>query len=238
MRRLRLLCILGRSIISIRKGECQMAKIRPILLTLVVNGLLPFLIYIVLSNYVASFTALSIATIIPLFENIQYLIKHKKVDVFSSIMLFTFILSLVLIAFGGSEKLLLIRESFITAGVGLIFIGSLLFPKPLIYHLALRFTVKDDAKEQQSFANKWSIPYFRHATRNITSIWGLSLLLEAVVRVYLVFSMSTAAFLVISNFVLYGFIGLAILFTALYRKRVRTKLNRLDKELSVNFINY
>ncbi|MCR8630934.1 VC0807 family protein [Paenibacillus radicis (ex Xue et al. 2023)] len=198
--------------------------IRGLLFTILINGAAPFIVYLILEPHMSGFAALSIATVIPMCDNLMHLIRHKKMDVFAAIMLFTFLLGIGLIAMGGDEKLLLIRESFITAAVGLLFIISLLFPRPLIFHLAMRFNVKKDPQAQQAFAARWNFAYFRYVLRLMTLVWGFILLAEAAVRVILVYELTTAQFLIVSNFVFYGFIGAAILWTVAYRKHSSKRL--------------
>jgi hypothetical protein len=166
-----------------------------------------------------SLTALSIATMVPLVDNVIHLLKHRKLDAFGSLMLFTFVLTLVLVALGGSEKILLVRESLITGAVGFVFLGSLIFRRPLMYYLALRFIGNVD------FAGNWQFAYFRYVMRLMTLVWGIILVLEAAVRTTLVFQLSTAQFLAVSNLVLYGFIGTAIAWTVVYRRYSAKKLN-------------
>lgn len=201
-----------------------MSKRLHIVVTLIINGIVPWLLYVLLSNYMTSLLALSIATLVPLVENILYIVKNKKIDAFGAIMLFTFIVAIFLVLLGGSEKLLLIRESFITASVGLIFLLSLLFKRPIIYYLALRFTVNNNESDKNIFSENWTIPYFRQVIRIMTTVWGVALVLEAIVRTFLVFELSTVQFLFFSNFVLYGFIGATILWTAMYRRRASERL--------------
>ena len=136
-------------------------------------------------------------------------------------MLFTFLLTLILVTLGGTEKLLLVRESLITAAVGIIFLCSLLFSRPIIFYLALRFIGKSD------FADNWKYDYFRFVMRLMTFVWGIILLLEATVRVIMVYKLSTKQYLLLSNFVLYGFIGTAILWTIFYRKMSRRRLEEI-----------
>lgn len=189
-----------------------MMKRKDIYLTLFINGLVPWGLYMILTNYMSSVAALSIATLAPLADNLYFLMKRKKLDVFGLLMLFTFILTLCLVMLGGSEKLLLIKESFITAVVGFIFLVSLLLKKPLMFHLALRFI------GTSGFADNWKYDYFRFVMRLMTFVWGSILILEATVRITLVFVLSTATYLAISNIILYGFIGGAILWTVYYRR--------------------
>jgi len=201
--------------------------LRGILVTLLINGAVPYVLYIWLSNTMSSFAALSIATVVPMADNLFHLAKHKKLDVFGGMMLFTFLLGIGLIALGGDEKLLLIRESFITAAVGLLFLVSLLFRKPLIYHLAMKFTVQDSTHEKSAFAANWDYSYFRFVVRLMTAVWGGMLLVEAGVRILLVYELTTAQFLAVSNLVFYGFIGITILWTALYRKHSKVRLHAI-----------
>jgi hypothetical protein len=198
-----------------------MSKRTYVLFSLFINGIIPWILYVWLSNYMSSITALSIATLAPLSDNVVHFWKHRKFDAFGVLMLFTFVLTLILVGLGGSEKLLLVRESLITASVGVIFLCSLLFTRPIMFYLALRFIGKSD------FADNWKYDYFRFVMRLMTFVWGILLLLEATVRVIMVFKLSTEQYLLFSNFVLYGFIGTAILWTIFYRKRSRRRLEEI-----------
>lgn len=198
--------------------------IRSIFITLLINGALPLVVYEVLRSHMSSFAALSIATIIPLLDNLVSLIKRRRLDVFAVFMLISFVLGMVMVSIGGSERLLLIRESFVTSIMGLIFLVSLFFPRPLIFYFAMRFTVGNDPQKTTDFSNNWKYPYFRFVLRLITIVWGVALLGEAIVRTLLVYQLSVAQFLAVSNFVMYGFIGAAILFTVAYRRHSKKRL--------------
>ncbi|MGE5703736.1 MAG: VC0807 family protein, partial [Clostridia bacterium] len=177
--------------------------------------------------YTSSVMALTIATMIPLLDNAVSLIRHRRVDVFASFMLIGFVLSLLAVFMGGSERLILLRESFVTAVLGFLFLGSLLFSRPLIYHFAIRFTVGNDPVKAAEFASNWAYPYFRFVLRLMTIVWGCALLGEALVRTFLVFQLSVPAFLAISNFVVYGFIGAAVVWTVLYRRHSAKRLQTI-----------
>lgn len=195
-----------------------MSKRTYVIVTLLINGALPWLLYVWLSNYMSSLSALSIATIIPLVDTLYHLLRHRKLDAFGSLMLFTLVLTIAVVALGGSEKLLLIRESLITGAVGLAFLLSLLFARPIMFYLAMRFAGSPD------FAGNWQFGYFRFVLRLMMLVWGVILVAEAAVKVFLVFQLSTAQFLAVSNFILYGFIGAAILWTVAYRRKSAKRL--------------
>lgn len=204
-----------------------MSKRAYVIFTLLINGIVPWLLYVWLSHYMSGIAALTIATMVPLADNLVHLAKHRKPDAFGSLMLFTFILTLVLVLLGGSEKMLLIRESLVTAAVGIVFLGSLLFSKPLMFHLANRFIGSVD------FAANWSFSYFRFVMRLMSFVWGIMLTGEAAVRVIMVYEMSTAQYLALSNFVLYGFIGAAVLWTVAYRRHSAAKLTEIKRSAAV-----
>ncbi|MBD3920415.1 hypothetical protein H8B09_16760 [Paenibacillus sp. PR3] len=192
-----------------------------VIFTLLVNGVIPWALYVWLSHSMSSIAALTIATMIPLVDNLFYLVKNRKLDAFGSLMLFTFVLTLALVALGGSEKILLIRESLITGAVGVVFLGSLVFRRPLIFHLAQRFIGSPD------FGDNWAYSYFRFVMRLMTFVWGIMMLLEAAVRTFMVFQLTTAQFLAASNFILYGFIGAAIAWTVVYRRYSAKRLKAI-----------
>ncbi|MBP1962828.1 VC0807 family protein [Paenibacillus aceris] len=198
-----------------------MSKRNYVIFTLLVNGLVPWGLYVWLTHYMSSIAALSIATMVPLLDNLVHLVKHRKLDAFGGLMLFTFLLTLVLVGMGGSEKILLVRESLITASVGVVFLVSLFFRRPIMYYLALRFIT------QPNFAANWDYAYFRFVMRLMTFVWGMMLTMEAAVRVVMVYELSTGSYLALSNFVLYGFIGAAVLWTVVYRRHSAAKLNQL-----------
>ncbi|WP_088012401.1 VC0807 family protein [Gottfriedia acidiceleris] len=203
-----------------------MSKRMYIIFTLVINGILPWVIYVVLSDYMSSILALSIATLIPLVDNVVHLWKHKRLDAFGGLMLFTLILTLLLVFLGGSEKILLVRESLITASVGIIFLVSLFFKRPIMFYLGMRFI------QNNRFAENWNIKYFRFVMRLMTFVWGIMLLAEAIVRIIMVYNLSTERYLLFSNYVLYGFIGAAILWTIIYRRKSASRLQEIKSQLT------
>jgi len=211
-----------------QKGTVSRKEIfKGIVITLLINGALPFVVYEVLRSHMSSMGALSVATVIPLVDNLFTLIKKRKIDVFAVCMLISFLLGIIMITIGGSERLLLIRESLVTGILGLLFLGSLLLPRPLIFYFALRFTVGNDPEKTSVFAANWQYAYFRFVLRLITIVWGLALLGEAAVRTFLVFKLSVTQFLAVSNLVMYGFIGAALVFTVVYRRHSQKRFKEI-----------
>lgn len=201
--------------------------IQSVIVSILINGLVPVVLYNLLLDHFSSFVSLLLATLVPLLDNLFHIVKHRKADAFGLFMLTGFVLSLFAFLLGGSEKLILMRESLVTGILGLIFIGSLFFSKPLIYHFAIRFSSNDESEQKGKFANNWEFSYFRFVIRLMTAVWGSALLAEAVIKTVLVYELSISAFLAISQIVFYSVMGVTILWTVIYRRYAKTRLDLL-----------
>ncbi|APQ58176.1 intracellular septation protein A [Paenibacillus polymyxa] len=192
-----------------------------IIFTLIINLVLPYLAYRLLIPHTSSLIALSIAALVPLCDSIYSLIRTRKTDAFSGFIFLGLILSVVAVLLGGDERFILLRESYVTGIMGVVFLGSLFFSRPLIYYFAERFT-----GHNPQMNDKWEkLPRYRFNFRLITAVWGLSLLLEAFIKVVLVYSLSIPTFLVVSPFFTYGLIGLTIWWNIGFIKRIKRQTN-------------
>ena len=203
---------------------------KSIIISILINAILPLITYKILINHIpSSITALIISTTIPIIDNIYHIIKEKKIDIFASLIILGFIVGIISMLFSGSQKLLLIRQSYITAVIGILFLISMFFPKPMIYYLAKKFINSQDkyAKNNKSTLDeKCKNPHFRFSMKFLTFIWGICLVLEAVCNISLVFILSVSKYMLISPLVSYGFIGCATFITFFYRKKIKSKFSR------------
>lgn len=195
---------------------------KSVILSILINGFLPLIIYKILMNYFPNLTSLIIATIIPCIGNLYEILKDKKIDVYAMFILFGFIIGIIAVLLGGGEKFLLLRESFITGIMGMVFLISLLLKKPLIYYFAQRFS-NPDKNNKIDWEKRWNIPYFRYGMRLMTSVWGLGLIFEAIIKVILVYTLSISEFLLVSSFISYGIIALLIFWQVKYIKKFKKK---------------
>lgn len=195
-----------------------------IIVTLIVNIVLPYVVYTLLLPHTSSLVALSAAAIVPLIDTVYSLIHTRKVDMFSGFIFLGLVLGIAAVLLGGDERFILLRESYVTGIMGLVFLGSLLAARPLIFYFAERFAGRDPEMH-----DKWNrLPAYRQIFRRMTAVWGVALLLEACVKVGLVYTLSIPAFLAISPFATYGILALTIWWNVTYVKRVKraAALNR------------
>ncbi|WP_040740636.1 VC0807 family protein [Paenibacillus ginsengihumi] len=190
---------------------------KAILFTLLLNIALPYVIYRLLAPHTSSAVALSAAAIVPLGESVYTLMRTRKADVFSGFIFLGLVLGVIAALLGGDERFILLRESYVTGIMGILFLLSLLFPRPLIYYFAERFAGRDPQMD-----DKWNrLPAYRRTFRLMTIVWGCALLLEAAIKVALMNILSISAFLVVSPIASYAIIGLTIFWNIRYVRQIR-----------------
>ena len=199
----------------------------------VINVVLPILLYLILKKYTSTsdFAALILSGIPPMIDSIVSVIRRKRIDLLSGIVLLSILVSLVLIVLGSSPKVYLIRESFFTALFGLVYLVSLLFPKPLAFYLARYFSTGNHPENIPWFDALWQFREFRHTMHVITLVWGIGFLCEAALRTFLVIVLSTEQFVIVSPFVLYGIIAGLIGWMILYSRQGRKKGEALRQRM-------
>ena len=198
------------------------AMIRGLAFSIVINGVLPLIIYNVLKDYthVSDFVALVITGVPSLIDSLVGIILRKRIDFLAGMVLFGIVVSLGLVALGGSPRLYLVRDSFFTAAYGIVLLVSLPFPKPVGFYTARYFVTGNNAERVTWFNNTlWQYAPFRTAIRVQTAIWGIGFVLEGAVRAYLAFTWPIPQFLVISPVVNWGFLGAIFVLGGLYMRQ-------------------
>ena len=215
------------------------SAMRSLIISIAVNGALPFLIYWALTTYTGTsqFVALVVSGIPSIIDSLVGIIRRKRIDFLGAIVLIGIAISLIIIALGGNPKVLLIRESFFTSAFGLAFLVSLLLPRPLMFYLSRHFISGNDPANIARVNSFWQYESFRRSMRVISAVWGVGLLLEAAIRVSMVIALSITEFLAISPFVINGIVALLVIWTFYYsragRQRSREMLQRMSTEEQV-----
>jgi hypothetical protein len=171
--------------------------------------------------------AIMATAIVPAVWSLVQFARSRKIDAMSALVLSWIALSLVVLALGGSPKVLLFRESLITGLGGLMLIGSAMIGRPLMLVLVrYAFTsqsgldtvlpsgIATRARTQlESYADK---PWFRRVITATTIVFGLILVAETAVLCVLVFSLPTEKVLLTRPIVRNAAAGLLLLWTFLY----------------------
>lgn len=115
------------------------------------------------------------------------LLRARRLEGFATFMCIGFLIGTGLALLTGSDRFLLLKDSFTTAIIGLVFLGSCFVGKPFIFHASKRFRAAG-GMEDEEWERKWrERPAFRKLFRTLTAVWSIAFITEAIVRVPLVY---------------------------------------------------
>ncbi|HEU5383307.1 MAG TPA: VC0807 family protein [Ktedonobacteraceae bacterium] len=191
--------------------------IRSLLISVVINGAFPLVIYWALTTYdpaISPFVALVASGIPSLIHSMMGLVRRRRIDFLAGIALIAIVISLIITALGGDPKIYLIRESFFTVAFGLVLLVSLALPRPFMFYMARHFAAGNNSANVAHFDLLWQQDErLRRRMRLLTAVWGAGFLLEAAIRITLVLTLSTEQFLAVSPFVIYGILAVLVIWT-------------------------
>jgi intracellular septation protein A len=138
-------------------------------------------------------TALVLSGVFPALSVIIGAVRRRRLEVVGALVLAGIVLGAVLGLAFRSARLVLVEGSVPTAVFGVACLGSLILGKrPLMYGFAREFIGPDSARGRE-MARLWQYGGFRQVWRVITAAWGVAFLIEAALRVVIIYSASVAA---------------------------------------------
>lgn len=174
----------------------------------------------------SSVSALVLSGVFPAIGVTIGIIQHRRVDALGVLVLAGIAVGAAIGLVSHNARLVLDEGSVPTAVFGLICLGSLGTPKPLMYRLAVEFIGPDTPKGQE-FTGLWQYAEFRRVFRVVTAVWGIAYLAEAVARVVIVQNTSTGTALAISKVLPYAVAAVLMTWTFGYGQYQKRKGERL-----------
>lgn len=202
-------------------------RLRSISMIVIFDVVGPLVAYNVLrSAGMSAVTALLLSGVFPALGVTIRFIQHRRLDEVGALVLAGILMGTVLGLVSHNARLLLAEGSVPTAVFGLACLGSLWAPHPLMFSFAREFTGPDTAKGLE-MTRLWHYEGYRRIFRIITAVWGVAFLLEAAVRVVIVYNTSTGTALVISKGMPFVFAGILMAWTFAYGMHHKKKGERL-----------
>jgi hypothetical protein len=194
----------------------------PLRRSLIVSAVLPAVAIQVLAHYgVPVLQAILWSALFPVAEIALNWRRSRRLDAIAAFALVFLGLSLATSALGGDARLALAKDSALTGVAGLVFLGSLLASRPLIFFVSRSYMAGATA---EAWEERWAArPRFRSTMRVITLVWGLGLLGDAVARVILAYTMSPLLVAGLSPVIAIAAFGGMIGFTIGYVRWVRAR---------------
>jgi len=170
----------------------------------------PWLVYSWTEPSLGRVHALMASAIPPIIWSVIQLIRNRRLDALSMIVLGGIALSLLAFLGGGGYRMLQLREHLLPAVTAFVFIGSVAIKRPLfvavLRSVARRMSDEKAEKLERELKKEHVVRLLSHLTLAI----GFILLLEVVIAVILVFAIPVKEFLVVSPIINYTIAGLFV----------------------------
>ena len=174
---------------------------------LFVNLAAPWLVYSWLSPLYGEFWALVASAAPPTLWSIYELVRFRKLDALSLIVLAGILTSLAAIGLGGSPRMLLVRENIFSIPIGLAFLVSLGLRRPLIYYLASATMARNSSADLAQFEANWERPDVLRRLRIMSLVWGIGLTAQGLLLGWMAWTWPIGTYLLVSPAIGYGAIG-------------------------------
>jgi hypothetical protein len=174
-------------------------NLREMLPDFVIDAALPALAYQVLSRCgVAPVPALTAGATFPAANIMRKFAATRRIDLIGAIVLVFIAIGVAGSLLSGSVMFILIKESFITGMVGMLFLSSFLWHRPIFFYLGRQFAAGADPERLAWWNGLWEYARFRRTMRIMTTVWGVSYLVEAIVRVVFALTLTPGTVVVLS----------------------------------------
>lgn len=214
----------GKDLRATTPGQDVRPPIGAIAVDILLNATFPVIFYELSKRFVSpsEMTALILATTFPVAKSIFGLVRRAQLDPISILVLVAIAIDAIAIFFGGSPRLLLLRESMFSGAVGVACFVSLLLPRPMMFYFGRYFT-GTDPKRLAGYDAAWQFPHVRFAHRLITTVWGVVFVTELILRIILIYKIPAAAVLVLSPILLGSLTVATMIWTFRYATSVRRR---------------
>ncbi len=154
---------------------------------LCINVLLPWLAYRLALPHWGYLQALAASALPPLAWMAYDYIRLRHFDALSALVLVGITLSLALTLLGRAPLEHAVEAPMISGSIGIVFLLSLLLPRPLVFYLARSKLTRKNREGAAEFEQHWrEHPGLVAIIRRMTVVWGVGLVAENVLRCWIV----------------------------------------------------
>lgn len=208
-----------------KAGQEQAVLRRRVVVQVVVDVVLPLILFYVLRQAGASILLASVLSgAVPGARAVLSLLRGK-VDVMGLVMLSLFVVGAAVAYLEGDPRIIFAKDGWLTGMFGLWIIASLAMRRPFMLHLGRMIaTLKKGDAEGASWEQRWhDEPRFRHDLRFVSCVVGVVLVVDAVVRVVIAYTVPLDVVPLVTNIqyvvMLAGLLGWFFPYTARHGMR-------------------
>lgn len=197
---------------------------RPVVLGMVWDvGLSVGAYYLCRALGASTYVSLLVGTLVAGVRVAYVAVRARHFDAFAGFMVGVFGIGLILSFLTGDDRFLLVKDSFGTAAAGLAFLGSCLVGRPLIYYAAQRLAAPTPRGREEWEARWATSAPFRRTFVVLSAVWGIGLVVEAVVRVVLVYLLPVDVMAGLSSVLSIAAFALLITWNMWYVRRAQAR---------------
>ena len=185
-----------------------------------IDLVLPFATYYGLRLFGADpWLALMLGAVGPLIRIMVSAIRTRRLERLSIFTLSILTVGTLAGFLGGDARLLMARESWLTAAIGVWLLVSLMSPRPVLFTATLAVLPPQTAQEWQR--NWQTDPTFSRAFRWLTIGWGSAFILDAIARIVMAYTLPLDLVPIASVGLLIGMLVLINEAVKLYGRRAK-----------------
>ncbi|WP_228002394.1 VC0807 family protein [Nocardia australiensis] len=205
-----------------RPGDAtSIATVRPMALirSLAPDLVLPLVIYYALHLLgVGDTVALLAATALSAVRIVWGAVRERSLNPFATVMFIAFGVGAALALISGDPQFMLLKNSFITGAVGLVFLATALRGRPISLAAVQTF----DPSRSAQFTEQYRVdPRIRHGHRVSTTVSGTVLVLESLLRIPLVYLLPVSVGVGVGEVLLIATLSGLTLWNVVYLRRAR-----------------
>ncbi|HQT64239.1 MAG: hypothetical protein B7Z75_08830 [Acidocella sp. 20-57-95] len=171
------------------------------------NFVAPYLVFQALDDPYGDVFALIASAMPPLVWSAYELIKTRRLDAISLLVVASILFTVAATAMGGSARLIQIRDALVTGMIGVMFLVSLAFKRPMIFYLARATMARNTDQGAARFEALWAKDGVPKLFRLLTIVWGTGLVLQTAILCWLAWIWPISRYLLLSPVIAYGIIG-------------------------------
>ncbi len=147
-------------------------------------------------------------------------VRDRALNAFATVMLVVWVVGLVLSFLSGDARFLLLKDSITTASVGIAFLVSIAARRPLVLAAARSWNPAGAAELDQLYRTE---PAARRVFVVMSSVWGVGLIVESLVRVPLIYLLPVSVMVGLSTAIMITAFALLGGWTAWYSARAQRR---------------
>jgi intracellular septation protein A len=195
---------------------------------------LPIILFFTLKDPLGVINATVISSVPSLLSALWTVLVKRRFEPLPYIIIGAFVIGLCLTLVYQNPNLRQIDGSVITGCIGIAYLVSLAFKRPLIYYFSRPWVTKNVPEAIKEFDVKWENPGFRKAMTVISIVWGVGFLIQAAINLALVFTINIDLLIILSPVLTYGNIGILAIWTTIYslakKKQAEERIKRQQQE--------